>query len=157
VLSVPFFAEGNTIPATALIALSFVLAIGPFLIAVGFDAIADRSGGGVPRSFLQVGGLGLLILGGVQVGAGILPLANANGWMANLRTVHQVGTALTIIGAFGAGTVLSRRWTRVAIPLMVGAIALIVTVIPGGPQLPAYAAWSLACVWLGLALWRTPR
>jgi hypothetical protein len=135
-----------------LTALSLASALGLFLVAVGFDALADHSGGGAPRSFLQVGGIGLLILGGVEVASVVLPLANASHTGENLPAVFTFAAGLVIVAGLGAGISLIRPWPVVAAPLLAGAAALVVTIIPNAQWMPGYAMWAISCMGLGLAL-----
>jgi hypothetical protein len=152
-LSLPFSVEAFTTSQPILIALSVVLAIGPLLILVGYDAIADRSGGGAARSGLQVAGLGLLILAGTEIASIVMPLTNDAKGAEQLDAVGTVGFALIALGSLAAGLVLFRRWLGIALPLLIGAAALGVVLAPlAVPDQPAFAVWALSCTGLGLAL-----
>ena len=151
-LSIPVAIQAGTFSESVLIAVSLVLALGPFLIAFGYDALADRSGGGLARSFLQVGSLGLLILGGTEIAMALLPLAGNARAGEQIHSVYLVGAGLVVIGALVAGLALVRRWMGVAIPLLASAVALCATLIPQVQHLPGYLAWAVATVILGVAL-----
>jgi hypothetical protein len=132
--------------------LSFASALGPLLTAVGFDAIADRSGGGATRSFLQVGGVGLLILGGVEIASVVLPLTGNGHAGSNLRPAYVIAAGLVVLAGLGAGVLLLRRAPVVAVPLLASAAALTLTVVPDAQWLPGYTIWALFCIVLGVAL-----
>jgi hypothetical protein len=149
-LSVPVQIEALTESQALIIAVSIVLAIGPLLILVGYDALADRSGGGAARSGLQVAGLGLLILAGTKIASAVLPLTSYS--PRQLVTTYTVAAVLITLGSLGAGLVLFRRWLGIALPLLIGAIAMGATLLPAAQTLPAYPVWALSCVVLGLAL-----
>lgn len=151
-LSIPIGIQAFTSSQALLIGLSLVLALGPLLILVGYDALADRSGGGAARSGLQVAGLGLLILAGTKIASAVLPLTSGSRAGQQLATTYTVAAALITLGSLGAGLVLFRRWLGIALPLLVGAAALGATLLPAAHGLPAYAVWALSCVVLGLAL-----
>jgi len=151
-LSIPVAIQAGTFSQWILIAISLVLAIGPLLIAFGYDTLADRSDGGLARSFLQVGSLGLLILGGTEIVMALLPLAGNPRAGDQIHSVYLVGAGLVVIGALVAGLALARRWLGVAIPLLASAVALGATLIPQMQHLPGYMAWAAATVVLGVAL-----
>jgi hypothetical protein len=151
-LSIPIDIEAFTSSQAILIGLSLVLALGPLLILVGYDALADRSGGGAARSGLQVAGLGLLILTGTKIASVVLPLTADSRADEQLATTYAVAAALIALGSLGAGLVLFRRWLGIAVPLLVGAVAVGATLLPAAHGLPTYAVWALSCIVLGLAL-----
>jgi hypothetical protein len=152
-LSIPFGTERFTTSQALLIAISVVLALGPLLILVGYDALADRSGGGAARSGLQAAGVGLLILAGTEIASVVLPLTHDPQSSRHLAAAHTLAFSLIALGSLTAGLVLLRRWIWVALPLLLGAGALGVILAPisSNPQ-PALAVWALSCTCLGLAL-----
>lgn len=139
-------------PRALAIAISLVVALGPLLILVGYDKIADRSGGGPARSGLQVAGVGLLILTGTWCAAVVLPLAHDSRAGEHVASGETVAYALIALGSLAAGTALLRRWVWIALPLLIGTAALIVTLIPAAHGIPAFTVWAVSCVVLGLAL-----
>jgi len=151
-LSIPVTIDSFTSSQAIVIALSLVLALGPLLILVGYDAVADRSGGGAARSGLQVAGLGLLILAGTKMASAVLPLTSYTHAGRQLATTYTVAAALIALGSLGAGLVLFRRWLGIALPLLIGAFAVGTTLIPGMREIPSFTVWALSCIVLGLAL-----
>lgn len=152
-LSVPFGLDLGAAPQPVALALAVVAALGPLLILVGYDAIADRSGGGSARSGLQVAGLGLLILAGTEIASLVLPLTdNALGGQ-QIATAEKVAFVLLALGSLVAGLVLFRRWMGIALPLLVGAAALALLLAPLSVDTrPVFSLWALTCVWLGFTL-----
>jgi hypothetical protein len=151
-LSIPVSVGSFTSAEAVLIGLSLVLAIGPLLILVGYDALADRSGGGAARSGLQVAGLGLLILAGTKIASAVMPLTSDSHAGQQLATTYTVAAVLIALGSLAAGFVLFRRWLGIALPLLVGAVAIAATLLPAADGLPAFTVWAASCVVLGLAL-----
>jgi len=151
-LSIPVSVGSFTSAEAVLIGSSLVLAIGPLLILVGYDALADRSGGGAARSGLQVAGLGLLILAGTKIASAVMPLTADSHAGQQLATTYTVAAVLIALGSLAAGLVLFRRWLGIALPLLVGAVAIAATLLPAADGLPAFTVWAASCVVLGLAL-----
>lgn len=144
---------------------SIVLAVAHVLIVFAFDDVADRSGGGPARSLAQVAGLGTVLLAIAELASGALGSAERGGEaLSQLAAGFVLAAALVVIGTFGAGAMLLRSWTRVAIPLLVSAVILLCAVAPSvawsvaghGVHLrsAALTAWGVSFVWLGVALKR---
>jgi hypothetical protein len=143
--------------------LSVTLAIAHFCVALGFDEIADRSGGASARSFAQLGALGILLGGACQIASGVLGRQDRDSdTIGQLNAGYGLATVLIIIGTLGAGIALRRIWVRVGLPLMVSGYFVLFAVSPAfvysivkgvdGPRIAALTAWSLLYVWLGLAM-----
>jgi hypothetical protein len=151
-LSVPVGLD-LSVPRAAAIAMALVAALGPLLILVGYDAIADRSGGGAARSGLQVAGLGLLILAGTEIASVVLPFTHDTRSGQHVATAETIAFILIALGSLVASLVLFRRWLGIALPLLIGAGALGVILAPITTDAqPAFGVWALSCVLLGVAL-----
>lgn len=152
-LSAPVGLDLFSVPKPAAIAIALIVALGPLLILVGYDAIADRSGGGVARSGLQVAGLGLLILAGTEIASVVLPFTPDVHSGQHVAAAETVAFALIALGSLVASLVLFRRWLGIALPLLGGAVALGVILAPfTRTAQPAFAVWALSCALLGGAL-----
>lgn len=144
---------------TAFLFLSIGLAIGHFLILLGYLAIAERTGQRAGQ-FARVAAAGSALLGLCELWSGLEARTDLDsGRLAVLDTGYVVSSVLVILGTAGAAVAL--RNGPFAVPLLVNAMCLAVAIpvkyfASEGAGIAVLTLWSLLYIPVALRL-RTPQ
>lgn len=152
----------HPVEPTAFLLMSIGLAIAHLLIAVGYIEVGRRSTGPA-ATFANLGALGTLLAAGVEIWSGLLAETNLDDAAVTwLDRGYLVTAVLILVGTLGAGVVLVRAGSRLAMPLLVngGFFALVMVVrfvVTQGATISDLAIaglsiWSLLYIWLGVRL-----
>ncbi len=142
---------------TAFLLLSLGLAAGHLLVLLGYLEIARRSRGAGSR-FATVGGLGTALVAACEVWSGLVAKTQLD---ASVITALDVGYAVSsmaiVVGTLGAGIALRASRSRLASPLLVNGLFLLVAIpvrflASDGLGIAALTIWSLLYVWVGVRL-----
>ena len=150
------------VPVWAFVTMSAGLALSHWLVASGYLSMMRGGSGPAVVRFAAVALVGTLAVGACELWSAALAKSDENGSAVDaLNTGYGVSSVLIAAGSIGAGWLLVRTWRRVALPLLVGSVLLLVAVVllavgSDTGQLVALTIWSLTYVWLGIGLRRAP-
>lgn len=142
---------------TAFLLLSLGLAISHLLVLLAYVEVARRSTGAASR-FATLGGVGTALVAACEVWSGLVAETQLDAAaITALDTSYAVSSLTVLVGTLGAGMALRALRSRLAMPLLVNGLVLLVAVPirffgSDGLGIAALTIWSLLYVWVGVRL-----